>query len=115
MPKPRARSKPKRAARRPSIATVRELALELPGTAEKPSYGTPGFRVRDKLFARVLDDDRIVVRMSLDQRDVAVAAERAIFSVTPHYLAHPWVIVALAAVDRARLADILRDAWAMRA
>jgi hypothetical protein len=23
----------------------------LPETTEKPSYGTPGFRVRDKLFA----------------------------------------------------------------
>jgi hypothetical protein len=32
---------------------VRELALALADTVEKPSYGTPGFRVRDKLFARI--------------------------------------------------------------
>ena len=31
---------------------VRELALALPGVIEKPSYGMPGFRVRDRLFAR---------------------------------------------------------------
>jgi len=31
---------------------VRRLALALPETVERPSYGTPGFRVKDKLFAR---------------------------------------------------------------
>src|SRR5882672_6101980 len=53
------------------LATIRELALGLAGTAEGPCYGTPGFRVKKSLYCRVLDDDRIVVRMSLDQRDVA--------------------------------------------
>jgi hypothetical protein len=107
---------PKRPARRSKLgaATVRELALALPGVVEKPSYGTPGFRVKNKLFARVLDDDRVVVRMSLDHRDAAIEAEPAIFGVTPHYLAYPWVIVSLASVTRARLADILHDAWALR-
>ena len=32
---------------------MRELALALPATSEKPSYGTPGVRVRDRLFARI--------------------------------------------------------------
>jgi len=32
---------------------VRRLALALPEVAERPSYGTPGFRVKDKLFARI--------------------------------------------------------------
>jgi hypothetical protein len=113
MPKRPARSSARR--RRTTVATVRALALALHGTIEKPSYGTPGFRVADKLYARVLDADRIVVRMTLDHRDVAIEAEPAIFSVTPHYLAHPWVIVALTATTRARLADILHDAWALRA
>ena len=39
-----------------TVDDVRRIALALPATAEKPSYGTPGFRVRDKLFARVHDD-----------------------------------------------------------
>ncbi len=30
---------------------VRRIAQSLPETTEKPSYGTPGFRVKDKLFA----------------------------------------------------------------
>jgi hypothetical protein len=73
---------------RPTIAVVRALALALPDTEERPSYGTPGFRVRDRLFARALDEDRVVVKMSLDHRDV-VLVEPAIFSVTDHYRPHP--------------------------
>jgi hypothetical protein len=32
---------------------VRTIALGLPETSERSSYGTPGFRVKDKLFARI--------------------------------------------------------------
>ena len=35
---------------------VRQVALSLPETAEKPSYGTPGFRVKDRLFLRIRSD-----------------------------------------------------------
>ena len=37
-------------------ADVRAAALALPATTEKPSYGTPGFRVKDKLFARIREE-----------------------------------------------------------
>ncbi|MDQ1511048.1 MAG: hypothetical protein QOG50_2892, partial [Actinomycetota bacterium] len=32
------------------------IALSLPETTEKPSYGTPGFRVKDRLFLRIRSD-----------------------------------------------------------
>ena len=32
---------------------ARRIALSLPATTEKPSYGTHGFRVKDKLIARM--------------------------------------------------------------
>lgn len=34
---------------------VRRLVATLPGSSERPSYGTPGFRVKDRLFARITD------------------------------------------------------------
>ena len=40
---------------------VRRLALELPATVERPSYGTPGFRVKDKLFARLHEEPGVLV------------------------------------------------------
>jgi hypothetical protein len=103
-------------ARSLGIEDVRELALALPDTSEKPSYGTPGFRVADKLFARVLDDfASIVVFVDLDQREMLVASQPQIFSVTPHYQGYPMVIVQLATVGRGLLADLLEEAWRLRA
>ena len=34
-------------------AAVRRIALRLPGAEEGTSYGTPAFKVRKKLFARL--------------------------------------------------------------
>lgn len=35
---------------------VRRVALSLLATTEKQSYGMPGFRVKDKLFARIREE-----------------------------------------------------------
>jgi hypothetical protein len=35
---------------------ARRIALALPGVEEGPSYGTSGFRVAGKLFARIKED-----------------------------------------------------------
>jgi hypothetical protein len=40
---------------------VRRAALALPETTEKLSYGTPGFRVKDKLFARIREEGDVLV------------------------------------------------------
>ena len=95
---------------------VRALALALPQTSERPSYGTPGFRVRDRLFARLHQDgESLVLRMDRDERALLAQAEPDKFFWTPHYERHDWVQVRLAAVDRAELAELLRDDWTLRA
>lgn len=97
---------------------VRELALALPGTIEKPSYGTPGFRVKDRLFARIWDDEDGVLVLwtgSTDEKEGLIAADPGRFFTTSHYDGHPHVLVRLAAVDRGALADLLEEAWAVRA
>jgi hypothetical protein len=101
----------KRARSGTTVDQARAIALALPDAAEAPSYGTPGFRARGKLFARLLPDgESLVVRVEPDQRDLLLAGDPAVFSVTPHYLAYPWVIVKLAAVDRGLLAELLAEA-----
>ncbi len=95
---------------------VRELALALPETAEKPSYGTPGFRVKDRLFARLHQDgESLVLRVDMDEREALAQAEPDKFFWTPHYDRHPWIQVRLAAVDREELSELLRDSWRLRA
>lgn len=93
-----------------TIDDVRAMALALPDTTERPSYGTPGFRVRDTLFARVLDDKTVVIKVDFDHRDLLVTSAPDVFEVTAHYLKHPMVIVHLEKVRRPTLCKLLADA-----
>src|SRR5262245_48218971 len=66
--------------------TVRSLALALPEVEERTSYGTPGFRVRDKLFARLREDgELLVLRVGVLERETLIAEDPAAFLITPHY------------------------------
>ncbi|MBZ4371847.1 MmcQ/YjbR family DNA-binding protein [Corallococcus sp. AS-1-6] len=94
-----------------TVDDVREMALALPSTEERPSYGTPGFRVSDKLFARVLDDDSIVIKLDFDHREALLDSKPDMFEVTPHYQDWPMVIVRLKTVDRRLLEALLKEAW----
>jgi hypothetical protein len=96
---------------------VRRLALSLPEVVEKPSYGTPGFRVRDRLFARVQpEEDAVVVwRENIDEKHALIESEPARFCSTPHYDGHPTVLVRLATVGTDELWEILAESWRVRA
>jgi hypothetical protein len=95
---------------------VRELALALPNTKEKPSYGTPGFRVRDKLFARIREEGVLVVWCeSLEEKDFLLEGDPEKFFTTPHYDGYPNILVRLEAVDREELAELLAESARIRA
>ena len=96
--------------------SARRIALSLPGTEESTSYGTPAFRVRGKLFARLHQDgESLVVRMELDERDVLVKSDPSCFFVTDHYRAEPWVLVRLRAAKKHQLVEVIQHAWRLRA
>ena len=96
---------------------VREVALSLPGTTEKPSYGTPGFRVKDRLFARIREEGDMLVVWVADEGEklglVSSAPEK--FFTTPHYDGHALVLVRFAAVDVDELRELLTESWRLRA
>lgn len=96
---------------------VRRLALALPHTTEKPSYGTPGFRVKDRLFARIREGGDLLVVWVEDEgeRRAIVAAEPEKFTTTPHYDGHPTVLVRLGGVDVTELGELLAESWRLRA
>lgn len=99
-----------------SEADVRELALSLPATTEKPSYGTPGFRVRDRLFARIREEGVLVLwRESEEEKEALVEAEPEKFFTTPHYDGYPNILIRLDAVDREELSELLEESWRLRA
>jgi hypothetical protein len=94
---------------------VRELALALENSTEKPSYGTPGFRVLDKLFARIREEGVLVVWCeSLEEKDFLIEGDPDKFFTTPHYDGHAMVLVRLDAVDREELAELLAESARIR-
>ena len=96
---------------------VRRVALSLPATSEKPSYGTPGFRVKDKLFARIREEGDVLVVWVADEgeKQGLVSSEPAKFFTTPHYDGHPIVLVRFDGVDIEELRELLTDSWRLRA
>jgi hypothetical protein len=96
---------------------VRRAALALPGTAEKPSYGSPGFRVKDRLFARIRPEGDCVVVWCADlaEKEGLLSSEPEKFFTTPHYDGYSSVLVRMAAVGRDEMAEILADSWRLRA
>ena len=96
---------------------VRRVALALPETTEKSSYGTPGFRVKDKLFARIREEGDVLVVWcaDLDEKEALLLSDPETFFTTPHYDGHPTVLVRFSAVELDELRELLTDSWRIRA
>jgi hypothetical protein len=96
---------------------VRRLALELPEVTERPCHGTPAFYVAGKIFARLHDMPGVLVlwRESVEDRQALVDSEPEKFLTTDHYRGHASVLVRLAQVGAQELAELLDEAWRVRA
>ena len=96
---------------------VRRVALSLPATTEKPSYGTPGFRVKDRLFARIREEGDVLVVWVADEgeKNGLVSSEPEKFFTSPHYEGHPIVLVRFGAIDIDELKELLTESWRLRA
>src|SRR5436305_13820693 len=96
--------------------TVREIALALPGVEEGPWYGTPGLRVRGRLFARLWEDgETLVLKVGFDAREMLIAANPETFYITDHYAGHPYVLVRLPTVRREQIEPLIEEAWRLNA
>jgi hypothetical protein len=97
---------------------VRRIVLSLPETTEKPWFGTPGFRVKDKGFLRIRSEAEgglVVWVPDLGEKEALLAADPDRFFTTPHYDGHPTVLVNLAAVDVDELRELITESWLIRA
>jgi len=117
-----------------TLEDARRIALALPATSEKVSWGSLHWRVRDKGFAwerplRASDRTALAalgteapqgeilgVRVAdLSEKDALVAAEPEVFFTVPHFDGYPAVLVRLAVIDVAELTEVITDAWLDRA
>jgi hypothetical protein len=105
---------------------VRRLALSLPHVEEIDCDGFD-FRVGGKGFvwsyperqpgqSRVLRTDIAVLYVGDEaEKQALLLGEPAVFFTTPGYDGWPLVMLRLAEVDTGRLAELVTDAWRMRA
>jgi hypothetical protein len=114
-----------------SLEDARRIALALPATSEKVSWGSLHWRVRDLGFAwerplrkgdlAALGDaapagEILGVRVAdLAEKEVLVAAEPEVFFTIPHLDGFPAVLVRLEAIDVDELTEVITDAWLDRA
>jgi hypothetical protein len=102
---------------RKALTRARRICLALPETTEKLAWGSPTFRVKQKLFAMFAEDHHADGRIALwchapkGAQQVLVGSEPKRFFVPPYVGPSGWIGVHLAEVDDARLAELVRDAW----
>jgi hypothetical protein len=91
---------------------VRRIALALPGVEEGTSYGTPSFRVAKKFLTRLKEDGKsIVVKISMDERELLMEADPVTYFITEHYRAWPAMLVNLASVREDQVRRLLEQSW----
>lgn len=111
MGKPRRQSR-NRTSTGVTVVTVRRLALALPGVEEGISYGTPAFRLRRVMLARLREDgESLVIKVDRLEREMLMAADPQAFFITDHYRDYPLMLVRLAAVRSDVLRELLEQAW----
>ncbi len=100
-----------------TIDDVRRIALSFPETMEKPLYGTPGFRVKDKAFARLREEGAVLVVWCSgeDEKEALIATQPDVFFTLPHYDGYAMVLVRLPVISGHELRNLLTDAWRLRA
>jgi hypothetical protein len=96
------------------LAFIRDLVTALPETLEKPCYGTPGFYVKTKLFARIKEDGETLV-IQTQERGKWMEADPDTFFVTDHYLNYDYMLINLKRVATEHLETLLVKAWQNRA
>ncbi len=105
---------------------VRRLALALPHVVENPSSGFD-FRVADHGFVwsypertpgqprRIRTDVAVLYVGDEEERQALLLGEPDLFFTAPGYEHTPLVLLRLDEVDAERLAELVTDAWRMRA
>jgi hypothetical protein len=84
---------------------------------ESTWYRTPALKVRGKGFLRLKEDGEslAVPVLDLEDKEALLRANPEVFFTTPHYDGHAYVLVHLDQIGREQLAELVEDAWRLRA
>ncbi|SDO44723.1 hypothetical protein SAMN05421507_102558 [Lentzea jiangxiensis] len=93
------------------------LASRLPEVEEETWYRTPALKVAGKGFARLRSEAEggLVLLCGLDEKAALLASGDPAFFTTPHYDRYGAILVDLAEVDSGQLAELVEQAWRLKA
>jgi hypothetical protein len=101
----------------PTWEDVIEIGKRFPEVEVGTSFGTPALQVRGKRMCRMrTNPDALVLRViDLGEREALLQGQPDAFFSTPHYDGYPYVLVKLETVDPTELAELIEEAWRIRA
>ncbi len=99
-----------------SLTQLRAIARALPGVEERLCHGTPGFYVRNKLMARLQEDEEhLSLAFPKTERDALIERHPDVFSYTEHFEKYDYVLLNLAAANPTLARQRLEGAWRLKA
>ena len=100
-----------------SWADVVAIGTALPGVEESTWFRTPALKVRGKSFCRMKEDgETLVIQVvDLEDKEALLRSDPAVFFTTPHYDGYAYVLVRLDRIGHDLLAELVEDAWRLRA
>lgn len=98
-----------------SIESARNLAMSLPEVEERDHFGSPSFRVKDKIFAQLSNHggeaERALVKLRSADQTALILSAPDIFSSAPQWGKYGWTYIELAVVEESALRDLFLQAW----
>ncbi|RRS00249.1 MmcQ/YjbR family DNA-binding protein [Glycomyces terrestris] len=96
---------------------VVEIAMRYPEVEETTSWQTPSLKVKGRFFARLRTEAEGGLAIVCDPSEKAalLASGDPAFYTTRHYDGSAMILVHLDRIDDARLADLIEDAWRLKA
>ena len=96
---------------------IRAIALALPGTEERASYGgRPSWRTKKRMFTWIRDDPEALVVWveSEHEKHGLIESEPEKFFTTPHYDGQPIVLARLDALDCQEAQELVEESYRLR-
>ncbi|SDQ70579.1 MmcQ/YjbR family DNA-binding protein [Quadrisphaera sp. DSM 44207] len=94
-----------------STEQLRALALALPGTVERRTWGHPTFRLHERIVVGMDEDaGTATIRATREAQAALVAIAPETYDVAPRVGRHGWVRVQLATADLRELRQLVLEA-----
>lgn len=102
----------------PTWDDVVRIGTSFPGMEVGTWFGTPALKLagRGGICRLRTDPDALVMRVAdMGEREALLQGQPEAFFSTPHYDGYPYVLVHLDKVDPEELAELLEEAWRIKA